>query len=80
MNLNNEHAYAPHAMNAPPEPVQSPPPFLSGVPMVNPGNYTMPSNVEKTPEQFIPQQTFMQQPMSQTQSMVSNMAAYSSSK
>lgn len=50
-----------------------PPPFLSGVPMVNPaGNYNMVS-----PD---PQPIMSQQPMSQTQSVVSNMAAYSSSK
>lgn len=52
---------------------QNPPPFLSGVPMVNPG-YT--SNTSQGQEQ--PQVT--QQPMSQAQSVVSNMAAYSSSK
>ncbi|KAJ0180518.1 hypothetical protein K1T71_003922 [Dendrolimus kikuchii] len=61
------------------EPIQSaPPPFLSGVPMVNPGNYS----ANMLPDQMTSQQTSPQQipqpPISQTQSVVSNMAAYSS--
>lgn len=67
----------PQTAAVPSEPVQSPPPFLSGVPMVNPGAYSA-SNIEKLPEHVIPQQPLIQQPISQTQSMVSNMAAYSS--
>lgn len=55
---------------------QSPPPFLSGIPLVNPGNFAVPSAPhEQTPPQLPPQQT-----MSHAQSMVSNMATYSSSK
>ncbi|XP_023947426.2 Golgi reassembly-stacking protein 2 [Bicyclus anynana] len=55
----------------------SQPQFLSGVPMVNPGAYTSqtsnvpPGQVNIPPPASLP-------PMSQTQSMVSNMAAYSS--
>lgn len=61
----------------------SQPPFLSGVPMVNPGSY-MPST-EHLPTTSMAEQGMVppgmsQPPMSQTQSMVSNMAAYSSSK
>lgn len=52
---------------------QNPPPFLSGVPMVNPGYAP---NISQGQEQF----QVTQQPMSQAQSVVSNMAAYSSSK
>lgn len=52
---------------------QFPPSFLSGVPMVSPGYAP---DISQSQEQ--PQVT--QQPMSQTQSVVSNMAAYSSSK
>ncbi|KPJ15083.1 Golgi reassembly-stacking protein 2 [Papilio machaon] len=55
-------------------PIQNhpPPPFLSGVPMVNPGaNYS-------TSEYSAPQPVMSQQPISQAQSVVSNMAAYSS--
>lgn len=52
---------------------QSPPPFLSGVPMVNPGYAP---NIPQGQEQL----QVTQQPMSQAQSVVSNMAAYSSSK
>ncbi|CAH0406504.1 unnamed protein product [Chilo suppressalis] len=62
----------------PPEPIQAPPPFLTGVPMVKTSNYVAPET-EKLPEPVIPeQQPFIQQPVTQTQSMVSNMAAYSS--
>lgn len=64
-----------------------PPPFLSGVPMVNPGNFTMSNNVPQTNADlasFSPQQVFSpqlhQQPVSSTQSVVANMAAYSTSK
>lgn len=63
----------------------APPPFLSGVPMVNPGNFAMPNNVpQMSADQvnFPPQQAFSpqlhQQPVSSTQSVVANMAAYSS--
>lgn len=77
LNINEEKlahvSVAPNDM-AQVEPVQNhpPPPFLSGVPMVNPGgNYNMDPN---------PQPVMSQQPMLQTQSVVSNMAAYSSSK
>lgn len=65
------------------ESTQNPPPFLSGVPMVNPGGFNAPSSVSQLPQQLqqgpspVPS---VQQPMSQTQSVVSNMAAYSSSK
>lgn len=52
---------------------QNPPPFLSGVPMVNPGYAP---NISQGQEQL----QVTQQPMSQAQSVVSNMAAYSSSK
>ncbi|XP_013146038.1 PREDICTED: Golgi reassembly-stacking protein 2 [Papilio polytes] len=55
-------------------PIQNhpPPPFLSGVPMVNPGaSYS-------APDYSAPQPIMSQQPISQTQSVVSNMAAYSS--
>lgn len=52
---------------------QSPPQFLSGVPMVNPGYAP---NSSQGQEQL----QVTQQPMSQAQSVVSNMAAYSSSK
>lgn len=57
------------------------PKFLSGVPMVNPGGYSSPienvtmSVVDSNVTTNIPQSS-----MSQAQSMVSNMAAYSSSK
>lgn len=60
-------------------PCVSPPPFLSGVPMVNPGSFPAsnapPSNQH---EQLIQQPLLQQYPTSQAQSMVSNMAAYSS--
>lgn len=66
---------APQASPAPAEQAQPPPPgFLSGIPMVNPNNY--PSN--NTQEHVSPPD--QQQPFSQAQSMVSNVAAYSSSK
>lgn len=62
------------------EPVQNtPPPFLTGVPMVNPGNFN--SNIpseQMTLQQPSPVQQMPQLPISQTQSVVSNMAAYSS--
>ncbi|CAH0720817.1 unnamed protein product, partial [Brenthis ino] len=59
----------------------SQPPFLSGVPMVNPGSY-IPST-ERLPTSSMAEQgmippSMSQPPMSQTHSMVSNMAAYSS--
>lgn len=63
----------------------APPPFLSGVPMVNPGSYAGPPGAVAAPA-FPPQQQpgqpviSLQQPISQAQSVVSNMAAYSSSK
>ncbi|XP_072944320.1 uncharacterized protein Grasp65 [Epargyreus clarus] len=65
----------------------SPPPFLSGVPMVNPGNYTNASGIIQLPPQVahqesLPPQASGQQemfpPQSMSQSVVSNMAAYSS--
>lgn len=58
----------------------SPPPFLSGVPMVNPGSFP-PSNLPPMAQQQFAQQPDLPQPFStQAQSVVSNMAAYSSSK
>ncbi|CAG4981074.1 unnamed protein product [Parnassius apollo] len=52
-----------------------PPPFLSGIPMVNPG-----ANFNATSQESIPPQTVLsQQPHLQAQSVVSNMATYSSS-
>lgn len=68
-------------------PQSAPPPFLSGVPMVNPGSYVgSPDAAAMTPA-FPPQPQAgqqiispQQQPISQAQSVVSNMAAYSSSK
>ncbi|OWR49492.1 Golgi reassembly-stacking protein 2 [Danaus plexippus] len=58
----------------------SQPQFLSGVPMVNPGAYNPGIPVSSAPKALeataIPQES--QPPMSQPQSMVSNMAAYSS--
>ncbi|XP_028157115.1 Golgi reassembly-stacking protein 2 [Ostrinia nubilalis] len=90
MNINESKPSGPQTFNVQPEPIQTPPPFLSGVPMVNPGNYTTASYVDKPlPSQDIPQpplqspqmpvipQSLPQQPISQ-QSIVSNMAAYSS--
>lgn len=57
-----------------------PPPFLSGVPMVNPGTFP-PNNLPPISQQHLTQQPDLPQPFStQTQSVVSNMAAYSSSK
>lgn len=79
---------APQVSNVQPEyPQGVPPPFLSGVPMVNPGSYIPPpGGVTTIPPPITPQQQAgqqvisSQQPMSQAQSVVSNMAAYSSSK
>lgn len=80
---------APQVSNAHAEhPQVTPPPFLSGVPMVNPGSYTgSPGGVTAAvspafPLQQQPGQQVIssQQPISQAQSVVSNMAAYSSSK
>lgn len=70
---------APQSSNANMMHQSPPPPFLSGVPLVNPGNFGAPSNVphEQTPPQFPSQQ--QHQLMSQAQSVVSNMATYSSS-
>ncbi|KAJ8725642.1 hypothetical protein PYW08_003825 [Mythimna loreyi] len=67
-------------------PQGAPPPFLSGVPMVNPGSYVGPpgATAAAVPPTFPPQQQSgqqlisPQQPISQAQSVVSNMAAYSS--
>lgn len=60
----------------------SQPQFLSGVPMVNPGAYSPGIPVSSAPKALeataIPQES--QPPMSQPQSMVFNMAAYSSSE
>lgn len=77
---------APQVSNVQPEyPQGVPPPFLSGVPMVNPGSYIPPpGGVTTIPPPITPQQQAgqqvisSQQPMSQAQSVVSNMAAYSS--
>ncbi|KAI8435006.1 hypothetical protein MSG28_003444 [Choristoneura fumiferana] len=56
----------------------SPPPFLSGVPMVNPGSFP-PNNLPPMAQQHLTQQPDLPQPFStQAQSVVSNMAAYSS--
>ncbi|CAB3242165.1 unnamed protein product [Arctia plantaginis] len=62
----------------------APPPFLSGVPMVNPGNFTPaggPPNIAagqvNVQQQAVPQINPSQH-ISQAQSVVSNMAAYSS--
>lgn len=67
--------------NAQAEYPQSPPPFLSGVPMVNPGGYTAPpSNMQLPQAQVASQPASSPQFMPQAQSVVSNMAAYSSSK
>ncbi|CAH2259271.1 jg10026 [Pararge aegeria aegeria] len=56
------------------------PQFLSGVPMVNPGVYT--SHGSTAPQSMMEQVSipsgYSEPPMSQTQSVVSNMAAYSS--
>lgn len=78
----------PQVSSFPAETNQSvPPPFLSGVPMVNPGNFGVPpvaTSTISTGHINIPQQPVLQQvnpaqpPLSQTQSVVSNMAAYSS--
>lgn len=63
------------------EPIQSPPPsFLSGVPMVNPGNFTPQMFPDQMTSQLISAQQTPQPSLSQSQSVVSNMAAYSSSK
>ncbi|XP_075969578.1 Golgi reassembly-stacking protein 2 [Anticarsia gemmatalis] len=96
LNMNDDKTplmTAPQVANAQPEyNAGVPPPFLSGVPMVNPGTYSAPSGVPPvgvppvaTPDQFnVPQQQIpqqinpAQQPFSQAQSVVSNMAAYSS--
>nr|XP_021181224.2 Golgi reassembly-stacking protein 2 [Helicoverpa armigera] len=65
-------------------PQPAPPPFLSGVPMVNSGSYATPGPATAVPPAVPPQQLAGQQvispsqPISQTQSVVSNMAAYSS--
>ncbi|XP_026495088.2 Golgi reassembly-stacking protein 2 [Vanessa tameamea] len=58
----------------------SQPPFLSGVPMVNPGAYTTSfNNVPQSMPDYVSTQPGMSStPLSQTQSMVSNMAVYSS--
>lgn len=91
MHANNEFgSIGPQPTNVQAEAVQTPPPFLSGVPMVNPGNYAVPNYAEKAPiNQEVPapttlpfsQQSIAQQPpIPQQQSVVSNMAAYSSSK
>lgn len=64
----------------------APPPFLSGVPMVNPGNFTpagvppnIPAGQVNVQQQAVPQINPLHH-VSQAQSVVSNMAAYSSSK
>lgn len=78
------------------QPGQNTQQFLSGVPMVNPGVYTAPasnvgtvnpgpytptaSNIQSTMGQASIPSGLSQPPMSQTQSVVSNMAAYSSSE
>lgn len=78
---------APQVANSQPDYIQAtPPPFLSGVPMVTPGTFTPGGNpavatgqVVSTPQQHPPQQINpLQPPVSPTQSVVSNMAAYSS--
>ncbi|XP_026757921.1 Golgi reassembly-stacking protein 2 [Galleria mellonella] len=55
-----------------------PPPFLSGVPMVNPVTYNTGVPQSFSQEQVVTQPVTPQQPVSQAQSVVSNMAAYSS--
>lgn len=67
-------------------PQGAPPPFLTGVPMVNPGGYADPPDAAAVSPAYPPQQQggqqiiSPQQPISQAQSVVSNMAAYSSSE
>ncbi|XP_038215828.1 Golgi reassembly-stacking protein 2 [Zerene cesonia] len=60
------------------ETVQAPPPFLTGVPMVNPGNIPAPSNTEHISQAQIDLPPQVQPTVSQPTSVVSNMAAYSS--
>lgn len=82
MNINDETPLMAAAQPSPQAeyPITSPPPFLSGVPMVNPGSYTGPGTNAGGSQQPQAQQIISsQQPPSQTQSVVSNMAAYSSS-
>lgn len=55
----------------------TPPGILSGIPLVSSGNFTAGSNVH---QEATPQVAVQQQPIPQAQSMVSNMATYSSSK
>ncbi|XP_013186569.2 Golgi reassembly-stacking protein 2 [Amyelois transitella] len=83
LSINEEKARLPSLSQVPnvPAPLQnSPPPFLSGVPMVNPVTHTATSDVQTVSQEQTqttsPQQ---QQTMSQAQSVISNMAAYSSS-
>lgn len=90
LNLNDDKTplmSAPQVSNVQAEyPQTTPPPFLSGVPMVNPVGYAatgVPSGAigPANPQQQAAQEIIStQQPISQTQSVVSNMAAYSSSK
>lgn len=80
MSVQDDKAFNPQFSSAPQLPNvgsgQFPPSFLSGVPMVNPGY--APGVLQHQEQAQISQVT--QQPMSQAQSVVSNMAAYSSSK
>ncbi|KAL4710766.1 hypothetical protein ACJJTC_004411 [Scirpophaga incertulas] len=71
MSINNEQSIVsvPQASNVPSEPVQTPPPFLSGVPMVNPGNYVTAKNAEKPQQQLILQQQLNEQPTVQQPSI-----------
>ncbi|KAM3963383.1 Golgi reassembly-stacking protein 2 [Aphomia sociella] len=83
-NLNINDEKTPLVSMAPAPNVQTehntnaPPSFLSGVPMVNPAIYNPGIPPTYSPEQVVSQPAPSMQPMSQAQSVVSNMAAYSS--
>ncbi|XP_030031372.2 LOW QUALITY PROTEIN: Golgi reassembly-stacking protein 2 [Manduca sexta] len=87
LNINEEKVplVSSQASNIQGEQVPSaPPPFLSGVPMVNPGNFTVPTNATQQLNDQAPQQTTLlqqpniPQPPMTAQTVVSNMATYSS--
>lgn len=88
LTVNDEKASPVINANAEGEQQNPPPPFLTGVPMVTPGNFPSPNKFNEQYLQYpqqnsienIVEQPTQQSPSSSAQSMVSNMAAYSSSK
>ncbi|XP_028041681.1 Golgi reassembly-stacking protein 2 [Bombyx mandarina] len=86
LTVNDEKASPVINTNAEGEQQNPPPPFLTGVPMVTPGNFPSPNKFNEQYLQYpqqnsienIVEQPTQQSPSSSAQSMVSNMAAYSS--